>query len=84
MDADRNPAFHALLQSFFAITGCPVLINTSFNIRGEPIVCSPQDAVRCFLNTGIELLVMGEFLAFKSEQSSELRAQEGNVQYEPD
>jgi carbamoyltransferase len=84
VDADRNPAFHALLQSFFAITGCPVLINTSFNIRGEPIVCSPQDAVRCFLNTGIELLVMGEFLAFKSEQSSELRAQEGNVQYEPD
>jgi carbamoyltransferase len=84
VDEVRNPAFHRLLQSFFEITGCPVLINTSFNVRGEPIVCSPEDAVRCFLNTGIEVLAIGNYVAFKNEQSADLRAKEGSVQYEPD
>jgi len=84
VDEVRNPAFHRLLRHFFDITGCPVLINTSFNVRGEPIVCTPEDAVRCFLNTGIEVLAIGRCIAFKSEQSADLRATEGKVQYEPD
>lgn len=84
VDAERNPGFHRLLQRFNEITGCPVLINTSFNVRGEPIVCTPADAVRCFLNTGIDLLAIGHLLIFKSEQSDEIRAREGKLQHEPD
>lgn len=84
VDEERNPAFYALLRRFFEITGCPVLINTSFNVRGEPIVCSPEDAVRCFLNTGIDLLAIGSFLVFKSEQTEAVRAQERRIQHEPD
>jgi len=84
VDRTRNPAFHQLLQRFHDITGCPVLINTSFNVRGEPIVCSPADAIRCFLNASIDLLAIGPYLAFKNEQPAELRASEASVQYEPD
>ena len=84
VDAGRNPDFHALLDRFAAITGCPVLINTSFNVRGEPIVCTPRDAIRCFLNTGIDLLAIGPCIAVKSEQSPELRAREGNMEFERD
>ncbi len=84
VDAARNPDFHRLLRRFFEITGCPVLINTSFNVRGEPIVCTPADAVRCFLNAGIEVLAIGRYLAFKGEQTAELKAMEGSARYEPD
>jgi carbamoyltransferase len=84
VDLERNPSLHKLMTKFNEITGCPVLINTSFNVRGEPIVCSPDDAIRCFLNTGIELLSIGPHLALKREQSSELRSREGMVQHEPD
>ena len=62
-----NPLFHALLTKFEELTGCPVLVNTSFNVRGEPIVCSPSDAVRCFLGTNMDVLVMGSFLVEKSQ-----------------
>ena len=62
VDTGRNPALHSLLQRYFEMTGCPVLVNTSFNVRGEPIVCTPADAVRCFINTGIDLLAIGGFL----------------------
>ena len=72
------------VTKFDEITGCPVLINTSFNVRGEPIVCTPADATRCFLNAGIELLSIGSQLAFKSQQSAELRAIVGSVEHEPD
>src|SRR5205814_1508845 len=58
VDPARMPAFHALLMEFYKQTGCPVLINTSFNVRGEPIVCTPQDAYRCFLATEMDVLVM--------------------------
>lgn len=58
VDEIRNPQFHRLLQAFFQQTGCPVLVNTSFNVRGEPIVCTPQDAYRCFLATDMEALVL--------------------------
>jgi carbamoyltransferase len=84
VDAERNPALHRLMRRFEALTGCAVLINTSFNVRGEPIVCTPEDAVRCFLNAGIDMLAIGPCLAFKSEQSAELRAREGSEQHEPD
>jgi carbamoyltransferase len=58
VDEDRNPRFARLLQAFQRRTGCPVLVNTSFNVRGEPIVCTPQDAYRCFLGTGMDVLVL--------------------------
>jgi len=84
VDAGRNPRFYGLLRRFADITNCPVLINTSFNVRGEPIVCSPDDAIQCFLNTGIDVLAIGDFIVFKSEQSAEARSKEGSIQHEPD
>jgi carbamoyltransferase len=68
VDRRRNPRLHGLLSAFHGRTGCPVLVNTSFNIRGEPIVCSPQDAYRCFLGTHMDALVLGNLLLLKEEQ----------------
>ena len=68
-----NPKFHALLSAFNALTGCPVLVNTSFNVRGEPIVCTPEDAFRCFMGTEIDLLAIGNCLLRKSEQDAALK-----------
>jgi carbamoyltransferase len=62
VSAETNPRFHALLTAFRRRTGCPVLLNTSFNVRGEPIVCSPGDAVASFLNSGLDSLVIEDFL----------------------
>jgi carbamoyltransferase len=56
--ADTNPAFNRLLGEFEALTGCPILLNTSFNVKGEPIVCSPEDALKCFITTDIDTLVI--------------------------
>ena len=70
---ETNPRFHALISAFKERTGCPVLINTSFNIRGEPIVCTPEDSFRCFMGTEIELLVIGNSVLHKAEQNPELR-----------
>jgi len=67
--ADTNPRFHALIERFKAKTGCPVLVNTSFNVRGEPIVCTPEDAFRCFMGNQIELLVVGNCMLRKTEQN---------------
>jgi len=64
-----NPRFHALLGAFHHLTGCPVLINTSFNVRGEPIVCTPADAYQCFMRTGIDDLVIESFLVSKKSVS---------------
>jgi carbamoyltransferase len=68
VDAVRNGRFHKLLKAFESHTGCPLVINTSFNVRGEPIVCSPQDAYRCFLATNIDLLVLENVVVKKDEQ----------------
>ncbi|HUF63512.1 MAG TPA: carbamoyltransferase [Verrucomicrobiales bacterium] len=68
VDQDRNPRFHRLLREFEARTGCPVLINTSFNVRGEPIVCTPAEAYRCFLGTGMDVLVLENCVLRKEEQ----------------
>ncbi len=65
---DTNPRFHALLTEFDKLTGCPVLVNTSFNVRGEPIVCTPEDAYRCFMRTEMDNLVVGDFLLSKDQQ----------------
>ena len=70
---ETNPRFYALLSRFKARTGCPVLINTSFNVRGEPIVCTPEDAFRCFMGTDIEMLVVGNCLLRKEDQNPALR-----------
>ena len=63
-----HPLFYRLIQAFARKTGCPVIINTSFNVRGEPIVCTPQDAYRCFMRTNMDYLVLGNFLLEKTEQ----------------
>ena len=68
--AETNPLFHALIRKFRDRTGCPVLVNTSFNVRGEPIVCSPADAFRCFVNTDLDLLAVGPYLMRKEAQDS--------------
>jgi carbamoyltransferase len=67
VDAGRNPRFHRLLEAFHRRTGCPVLVNTSFNVRGEPIVCTPQDAYRCFLATEMDALVLEDFVLHRSK-----------------
>jgi carbamoyltransferase len=84
VDPQRHPTLHKLLHEFEAITGCGVLINTSFNRRGEPIVCTPKDAIDCFLATGIDVLAIGPFIVRKSDQPQALRALEGTVRFEPD
>jgi carbamoyltransferase len=66
--AQTNPRYHRLLKAFEALTGCGVLVNTSFNVRGEPIVCSPEDAYRCFMRTEMDLLVLGNHLVYKTDQ----------------
>jgi carbamoyltransferase len=73
VDADRNPLFHRLITKFKTNTGCPVLINTSFNVRGEPIVCTPEDAFRCFMGNELDLLVVGNCILEKSAQDSSLK-----------
>jgi carbamoyltransferase len=63
-----NPRYYELLRHFQAKTGCGVLVNTSFNVRGEPIVCKPEDAYRCFMRTEMDYLVLENFLLAKSDQ----------------
>lgn len=65
---ETNPDYHALISEFEKITGCPIVINTSFNVRGEPIVCSPEDAYKCFMRTEMDVLVLGNYILYKDEQ----------------
>jgi len=69
---DTNPLYYKLIKRFKELTGCPILINTSFNVRGEPIVCTPKDAFRCFMGTGLDLLVVGNAILEKDQQSQSL------------
>jgi carbamoyltransferase len=73
VNRETNPRYHALLSGFKARTGCPVLVNTSFNVRGEPIVCTPEDAFRCFMGTEIEVLAVGNCLLRKEAQDPSLK-----------
>lgn len=72
--AETNPRYHALISAFKERTGCSVLVNTSFNVRGEPIVCTPEDAFRCFMGTEMETLVIGDCVLRKEEQDQSLAA----------
>ncbi len=80
---ETNPRFHELLSAFKARTGCPVLVNTSFNVRGEPIVCTPEDAFRCFMGSEIELLVAGNCILRKEKQDPRLKL-DYKAAFEPD
>eukprot|EP00752_Nemacystus_decipiens_P000794 g794.t1 len=73
VDKRTNPRFHALISRFKDATGCPVLVNTSFNVRGEPIVCTPEDAFRCFMGSEIEVLVVGNCFLRKGDQDPALK-----------
>ena len=70
---DTNPAYHALISRFKELTGCPVIVNTSFNVRGEPIVCTPEDAFNCFMGTETEMLVIGNTILLKEQQDPALK-----------
>ena len=67
--SEENGPFHGILEAFSEITGCDVLLNTSFNVRGEPIVLTPADAARCFLRAGLDALVIEDVLVLRDEQS---------------
>ena len=70
---ETNPKYYALIKKFKEKTGCPLVVNTSFNVRGEPIVCTPEDAFRCFMGTEIEMLVIGNSILLKEQQNPELK-----------
>ena len=72
--SDTNPLFHKLLVRFKALTGCPILVNTSFNVRGEAIVCTPEDAFRCFMGNGLDMLVIGNCVLRKADQDPGLKS----------
>tara|TARA_B110000881_G_scaffold180855_1_gene167033 strand:- start:764 stop:1279 length:516 start_codon:yes stop_codon:yes gene_type:complete len=67
-----NPKYYKLIKKFQEITKCPVLVNTSFNVRGEPIVCSVEDAYRCFMGTNLDMLICGDFILYKNKQNKQL------------
>lgn len=79
----HNPTFHKLLANFYEISGCPMLVNTSFNVRGEPMVLSPEDAFNCFMGTDIDVLVIGNYILHKKMQNK-LRSQSHASQFAPD
>jgi len=72
VDEERHGRFYHLMRRFYELTGCPVIVNTSFNIRGEPIVCTPEDAYRCFMATEMDVLVLENFILYKKSQPSGL------------
>jgi carbamoyltransferase len=74
VDEERNPRFYRLLQQFHRLTGCPMLVNTSFNVRGEPIVCKPENAYRCFELTEMDVLVMENFVMEKEADGHSVAA----------
>ena len=76
---ETNPRYYDLIGRFKALTGCPVIVNTSFNVRGEPIVCTPEDAFRCFMGTGIEALAVGNCFLRKEDQNPALRRKYENA-----
>jgi carbamoyltransferase len=88
VDGERNPALHRLMRTFYEMTGCPVLVNTSFNVRGEPIVCTPEEAYRCFVATEMDALVLENTVVLKSdlrqEVASERLREEYLAQFKPD
>ena len=70
---DTNPRYHALISNFKKVTSCPLVVNTSFNVRGEPIVCTPKDAFKCFMGTDLDVLAVGSYLLIKEQQDKTLK-----------
>ena len=81
VNKETDPYFYDIISAFDDLTGCPVVINTSFNVRGEPIVCDPEDAYHCFMNTEMDVLIMENVIIYKEEQPDEERRHD---RYEPD
>jgi carbamoyltransferase len=81
---DTNPRYYKLLKAFERRTGCGVLVNTSFNVRGEPIVCTPQDAYRCFMRTDMDYLVVENYLLAKTDQPPVERDESWKTEFELD
>ena len=71
--ADTNPTYHAVISKFKEKTGCPLVVNTSFNVRGEPIICSPTDAFKCFMGTEMDVLAVGNYVLYKEQQDETLK-----------
>ena len=71
--SDTNPRYHALIAKFEEKTGCPIVVNTSFNVRGEPIICSPTDAFKCFMGTDMDVLAIGNYILYKKNQDKRLK-----------
>ena len=69
---ETNPKFYKLIKKFKEITNCPVLVNTSFNVRGEPIVCNIEDAFKCFMGTNLDILICEDFILYKENQDKNL------------
>jgi carbamoyltransferase len=86
VDENRHPKLHRLISRFKDKTGCPVIINTSFNIRGEPIVCTPEQAYRCFMATDMDVLVLQNQLLYKNEQpqTADSGIEQYKVEFTPD
>jgi carbamoyltransferase len=81
---DTSPDYYDLIAQFEKLTGCPVVVNTSFNVRGEPIVCTPKDAHTCFMRTHIDALVLGPFLLHKAEQPAWKETQNWKQEFQLD
>lgn len=77
--ADTNPRYHAVISRFKEKTGYPLVLNTSFNVCGEPIVCTPTDALKCFMGTELDVLALGNYLCFKEEQDDSLKKNYQNI-----
>lgn len=84
VNRNENPLYYDLIEEFYRQTNCPVIINTSFNVRGEPIVCTPQDAFACFMRTNMDYLVLANFLLDKNEMSEISKKFDFSIEFEPD
>ena len=71
--SDTNPLYYAVISKFKEKTNCPLIVNTSFNVRGEPIICTPKDAFKCFMGTELDILAIGNYLLIKDEQDNSLK-----------
>jgi carbamoyltransferase len=81
---ETNPLYYDLIKEFERQTGCPVIINTSYNVRGEPIVCTPEDGYRCFIRTRMDYLAMGSFLLDKKKQKNVVEDESWKKIFPPD
>ena len=84
VDRERNPNLHLIMSEFEKMTGCGVLVNTSFNVRGEPIVCTPEDAYKCFMRTDMDVLVIEDYILYKEEQTGFYEEKDWRAEYELD